>query len=61
MGTEVQVSSIEGVIGQEVYNSVEVFCSQLRCRIVELNVQPDHVHRVPRSGGIKEGEATCFM
>jgi putative transposase len=39
---------LKGVIGQEVYNSIEVFCGQLRCRIVELNVQPDHVHLLVR-------------
>ncbi|MCU7876793.1 MAG: IS200/IS605 family transposase [Candidatus Thiodiazotropha sp. (ex Lucinoma borealis)] len=39
---------LKGVIGQEVHNSIEVFCSQLRCRIVELNVQADHVHLLVR-------------
>jgi putative transposase len=39
---------LKGVIGREVHNSIEVFCSQLRCRIVELNVQPDHVHLLVR-------------
>lgn len=39
---------MKGVIGQEVHNSIEVFCRQLRCRIVELNVQPDHVHLLVR-------------
>lgn len=41
---------LKGVIGQEVHNCIGVFYSQLRCRVVELNVQPDHVHlcvRVP--------------
>ena len=35
---------LKGVIGQEAHNSIMVFSSQLRCQIVELNVQPDHVH-----------------
>ena len=39
---------LKGVVGQEVHNSIEVFCSQLRCRIVELNVQLDHVHLLVR-------------
>ena len=39
---------LKGVIGQEVHNCIEVFCSQLRCRVVELNVQPDHVHLLVR-------------
>ncbi|MEW8288267.1 MAG: IS200/IS605 family transposase [Candidatus Thiodiazotropha endolucinida] len=39
---------LKRVIGQEVHNSIEVFCSQLRCRVVELSVQPDHVHLLVR-------------
>ena len=39
---------LKGVIGQEVHNCIGVFCSQLRCRVVELNVQPDHVHLLVR-------------
>ena len=35
---------LKGPVGQEVYNGVQVFCGQLGCRIVELNVQLDHVH-----------------
>ena len=31
-------------IGREVYNCIQVYCSQLKCTIVELNVQSDHVH-----------------
>jgi putative transposase len=27
----------------------------------EGHLMPDHVHSVPRSGGIQEGEATCCM
>lgn len=39
---------LKGAIGDEVRNSIEVFCSQLRCRVVELNVQSDHVHLLVR-------------
>lgn len=39
---------LKGVFREEVHNSIEVFCSQLRCRVVELNVQPDHVHLLVR-------------
>jgi putative transposase len=35
---------LKGVIGQEVHNSIEVFSGQLQCQVVELKVQPDHVH-----------------
>ncbi len=29
------------------------------CEIEEGHVMADHVHSVPRSGGIQEGKATC--
>ena len=48
-----------GAIGQEVSNCIQVFCSQLGCRIVELSVQPDHVHllvRVPPKISISRAE-----
>jgi len=48
---------LKGLIGQEVYNCIQVYSSRLGCKIVELNVQVDHVHRVPRSGGLQEGES----
>ena len=35
---------LKGEIGREVHNCVQVFCSQLGCMVVELNVQTDHVH-----------------
>ena len=35
---------LTGPVGQEVYNAIQVFCGQLGCGIVELNVQLDHVH-----------------
>ena len=35
---------LKGPIEREVYNSIQVFCSQLGCQVVELNVQFDHVH-----------------
>jgi len=41
---------LSGAIGEEVSNCIHVFCGQLGCRVVELSVQPDHVHlliRVP--------------
>ena len=39
---------LTGPVGQEVYNSVQGFCGQLNCRIIELNVQADHVHLLVR-------------
>lgn len=35
---------LKGPIAQEVYNCIQVYCSQLGCTVVELNVQADHVH-----------------
>lgn len=35
---------LKGPIAQEAYNCVQVYCSQLGCTVVELNVQADHVH-----------------
>ncbi|MBN7799213.1 IS200/IS605 family transposase [Parahaliea mediterranea] len=35
---------LKGEIAQEVINCIQVYSSRLGCRIVELNVQPDHVH-----------------
>lgn len=48
MGAEISVSCVKGVLKEEVHNSVEVFCSQLRCRVVELNIQADYVHLLVR-------------
>lgn len=35
---------LEGPVGQEVARCIQAFGEQKRCEIVELNVQPDHVH-----------------
>jgi len=35
---------MKGEIGREVHNCVQDFCSQLRCMVVELNVQVYQVH-----------------
>lgn len=35
---------LNGPVGQEVYKCVMTFCQQLRCDVVELNVQADHAH-----------------
>ncbi len=35
---------LKGVIQTEVLNSIQVYCSQLSCQIVEVNIQADHVH-----------------
>ncbi|MHC1743870.1 MAG: IS200/IS605 family transposase [Syntrophobacteraceae bacterium] len=35
---------LTGPVAQEVYNCIQVFCGQLGSEVIELNVQPDHVH-----------------
>jgi REP-associated tyrosine transposase len=52
---------LAGQVREEVTNCIHSFSEQLRCEVVELNVQSDHVHRVPRSGRHQEGDATCCM
>ena len=37
---------LSGDVGQEVKNCIHVFTGQLGCEIVELNIQPDHVHLI---------------
>jgi putative transposase len=35
---------LSGPVAGEVYNCIQVFCGQLGSEVIELNVQPDHVH-----------------
>lgn len=35
---------LKGVVAQDMHNCVHIYCGRLGCEIVELNVQPDHVH-----------------
>ncbi len=35
---------LTGAVGEEIRKTIQVFCGRLDCEIVELNVQPDHVH-----------------
>jgi len=37
---------LQGPVGQEVYNCIQVFLGHLQCEPIELNVQIDHVHLV---------------
>ncbi|WP_345199531.1 IS200/IS605 family transposase [Kistimonas scapharcae] len=39
-----RVRVLNGAVGTEVFNCIQVCCSQLGCNVVELNVQLDHVH-----------------
>ena len=35
---------LKSKIAEEVHTCIQAFCAQLGCEIVEVNVQPDHVH-----------------
>ena len=35
---------LRGPVAEEVYRCIQVFSGRLGCEVVELNVQPDHVH-----------------
>jgi len=37
---------LQGPVGQEVYNCIQVFLGHLACEAIELNLQRDHVHLV---------------
>jgi hypothetical protein len=39
-----QYRVLQGLVGKEAYRCVMVFCQQLGCEVVGLNVQVDHVH-----------------
>ncbi len=48
LDTEVQVLNSQRNAGKELYRAIYVYCSMKKCRVVELNVQVDHVHLVVR-------------
>jgi putative transposase len=35
---------LRGPVGEEVHNCIHVFAGRLGCEVIELNIQPDHVH-----------------
>ena len=48
---------LTGDVGKEVFDSLHVFSHRLKCQVVELNVQPDHVHlliKVPPKQSISD-------
>jgi len=48
---------LKGVVAEEVFNCIQVFSGQLGCHIVEVNVQPDHIHllvKIPPKVSISE-------
>ena len=48
---------LQGPVGKEIYKCLMVFCQQLDCEVVELNVQMDHIHllvKVPPKLSVSE-------
>ena len=48
---------LTGAVKREVFDSIQVYSSRLKCQIVELNVQADHVHlliKVPPKQSISD-------
>ena len=52
---------ILGQIRKELGEVFRRLARQKESVIEEGHLMSDHVHSVPRSGGIQEGEATCCM
>ena len=53
--------SLYGTLRRDIGNILRGLCVQHGVELVEGHAMADHIHRVPRSGGIQEGEATCCM
>ena len=48
---------LKGPVAEEVFTCLQVFYGQLGCEVVEVNVQPDHVHllvKIPPKVSISE-------
>ena len=48
---------LKGQVKQEIEKTIHVYCGRLDCEVVELNVQPDHVHlllKMPPKRSISE-------
>ena len=37
---------LNGDIASEIYKTIYVYCGRMKCDVIELNVQSDHVHLV---------------
>lgn len=44
-----QSTGLTGNVGKELYRSIYVYCAMKKCKVVELNVQIEHVHLVVRT------------
>ena len=59
--TKYRYKVLRGEVAERIRELVRETCEAFEIRIVKGVVSKDHVHSVPRSGGIQEGEATCCM
>jgi putative transposase len=53
--------AIYGTLRKEIGGIFRGLCRQGGLELVVGYAMRDHIHSVPRSGGIQEGEATCCM
>ena len=37
---------LDGLVGEEVHNCIQVFCGRLGCEVVELNIQKEPIHLI---------------
>ena len=35
---------LKGLVAEELYKTIDVYCGRMGCEMVELNIQEDHVH-----------------
>ena len=59
--TKYRYQVLKGDVGLKVRELIRQTCQAFEIEILKGVVSKDHVHRVPRSGGIQEGEVTCGM
>ena len=48
---------LKGIVAEEIFNCIQVFSGRLGCHIVEVSVQPDHIHllvKIPPKVSISE-------
>ncbi len=48
---------LTGDVGNEVFNCIQIYSKRLSCEVIELNVQPEHVHlliKVPPKQSISD-------
>ena len=59
--TKYRYQVLGGEVGQRCRELLREIAMSKEMLIYAGSINRDHVHSVPRSGGIQEGEATCCM